>query len=419
MSLLKVNEVQNYNGSSLALTASTVSTSAQLNTGGNISVTGSINVSDDSTTRSNLGLGSMATQNANAVAITGGTISGITAYPGRNRLINGSFQIAQRNTSFSGGTDNADDTYTLDRWYVLSEGNDSIDVTQQSDSPDSNGKSIRLDVETTGEKFGIAQIIEGQNCIGAIGNTCTLSFYAKVSNVRIDTVKAAIIAWSGTEDTVTSDIISAWNADGTTPTLIANATFENTPADLSVTASWARYELSANIDTASTKNIIIFIWSDDATNAQAGDLLYLTNVQFEAATSVATPFEHRPISVELSLCQRYCQKSYDLSTAPGTDVSSTYLGLHFSNGISDGQTSQNVPFTIHVNPRMRSQPTFYYYSVEGTVNRYNTFTGGGMSRSETSSALSASYRGESKVSGYAGPGAGNSYGFCYLLTSEL
>jgi len=308
MSLLKTNEIQNYNGSSLTLTASTVSTSAQLNTGGNISVTGSLNVSDDSTTRTNLGLGTIATQAADNVAITGGNISGITAYPGRNRLINGSFQIAQRNTSFSGGTDNADDTYTLDRWYVLSEGNDSIDVTQQSDSPDSNGKSIRLDVETTGEKFGIAQIIEGQNCIGAIGNTCTLSFYAKVSNARIDTVKAAIIAWSGTEDTVTSDIISAWNADGTTPTLIANATFENTPADLSVTTSWARYELSANIDTASTKNIIIFIWSNDATNPQAGDFLYLTNIQFEAATSVATPFEHRPYGVELALCQRYYEK---------------------------------------------------------------------------------------------------------------
>lgn len=78
MSLLKVNEVQNYNGSSLTLTASTVSTSAQLNTGGNISVTGSINVSDDSTTRSNLGLGSIATQAADSVDIDGGTIDGTT-----------------------------------------------------------------------------------------------------------------------------------------------------------------------------------------------------------------------------------------------------------------------------------------------------------------------------------------------------
>lgn len=78
MSLLKVNEVQNYNGSSLTLTASTVSTSAQLNTGGNISVTGSINVSDDSTTRSNLGLGSIATQASDNVTITGGNISNAT-----------------------------------------------------------------------------------------------------------------------------------------------------------------------------------------------------------------------------------------------------------------------------------------------------------------------------------------------------
>jgi len=73
MSLLKTNEIQNYNGSSLTLTASTVSTSAQLNTGGNISVTGSLNVSDDSTTRTNLGLGTIATQDADSIAVTGGT----------------------------------------------------------------------------------------------------------------------------------------------------------------------------------------------------------------------------------------------------------------------------------------------------------------------------------------------------------
>jgi len=73
MSLLKTNEIQNYNGSSLTLTASTVSTSAQLNTGGNISVTGSLNVSDDSTTRTNLGLGTIATQDSDSTTVTGGT----------------------------------------------------------------------------------------------------------------------------------------------------------------------------------------------------------------------------------------------------------------------------------------------------------------------------------------------------------
>jgi len=76
MSLLKTNEIQNYNGSSLTLTASTVSTSAQLNTGGNISVTGSLNVSDDSTTRTNLGLGTISTQDSDSITVTGGSVTG-------------------------------------------------------------------------------------------------------------------------------------------------------------------------------------------------------------------------------------------------------------------------------------------------------------------------------------------------------
>ena len=102
MSLLKTNEIQNYNGSSLTLTASTVSTSAQLNTGGNVSVTGSLNVSDDSTTRTNLGLGTMATQNANAVAITGGTINTVQPATGQSLTI----KDEDGNTAITIGTDN-------------------------------------------------------------------------------------------------------------------------------------------------------------------------------------------------------------------------------------------------------------------------------------------------------------------------
>ena len=107
MSLLKTNEIQNYNGSSLTLTASTVSTSAQLNTGGNISVTGSLNVSDDSTTRTNLGLGTMATQNANAVAITGGTINTVQPATGQSLTI----KDEDGNTAITIATDNTAASY--------------------------------------------------------------------------------------------------------------------------------------------------------------------------------------------------------------------------------------------------------------------------------------------------------------------
>jgi hypothetical protein len=232
-------------------------------------------------------------------SVNGGPLAGF-----RNAIINGNFAIGQRGTTFASSANN-NDAYTLDHWYILSDGNDAIDVTRETSVVPANQKyAIALDVETANKKFGIAQIIESDNCVGLTGGTVTLSFKAKVSaTTKLDNVKAAVVAWSGTADTVTSDIISAWGAEGTNPTLIANATYENTPANLSVTTSYATYSLTANIDTASTTNIIVFIWSD-VTDTTAGDFLYLTDVQLEPG-SVATPFERRPIRTELALCQRY------------------------------------------------------------------------------------------------------------------
>ena len=253
--------------------------------------------------------------NIDAGAITSGTLNtariaddSITNdkldNPGRrNLIINGDMTIAQRATSFTSGSNN-NDAYTLDRFYILSDGNDIIDVTQSTEVPSTALNSIALDVETVNKKFGIAQIIENKNCTGLIGNTVTLSFEAKVSaTTKLDNVKAAIVAWDGTADSVTSDIISAWGAEDTNPTLIANATYENTPANLNVTTSWAKYSVSGTVDTSGAKNIIVFIWSD-VTDTTAGDFLYITNVQLELG-STASDFEHKSFGEELVLCQRY------------------------------------------------------------------------------------------------------------------
>ena len=263
----------------------------------------------------------------------------------KNRIINGSFNIAQRGTSFVSGA-NDDDTYNLDRWYVLSDGNDAVDITQTTTVPTGAKYSIGLDVETVNKKFGIAQIIENVNCYDAIGGNVTLSFQAKVSaTTKLDNVKCAVIAWSGTADTVTSDIISAWGAEGTNPTLIANATYENTPANLNVTTSFATYSVTANVDTASTANIIVFIWSD-VTDTTAGDFLYITNTQLEIGTS-ATPFERRLYNQELAACQRYCAKIAN----SGSNTVERFGTGYFENSTT-GYALIQFPVT------MRSQPTF-------------------------------------------------------------
>ena len=263
----------------------------------------------------------------NTATINGMTPTGPSLQGFRNRLFNGSYAVAQRGTTFASGSNN-DDTYNLDRWYVLSDGNDIVDITQNTAAAPTDQKyCIALDVETTAKKFGIAQIIENINCADLQGQTVTLSFQAKVSaTTKLDNVKCAIVAWSGTADSVTSDIISAWGAEGTNPTLIANATYENSPANLNVTTDWATYTVSAPIDTASTNNVIVFIWSD-VTDTTAGDFLYLAGVQLEAG-AVATPFERRPYGTELALCQRYYARmsAYSGLTGTGAELSGVVYG---------------------------------------------------------------------------------------------
>ena len=277
------------------------------------------------------------------------------ALTNRNHLINGAFAIGQRGTSFT-STDSAnnDDTYVLDRWYILSDGNDIIDVSQETTTIPTNGNyAIALDVETANKKFGIAQIIEGKNCTGLIGEEVTLSFKAKVSDTsKLDNVKAAIIAWSSTEDSVTSDVASAWGNEGTNPTLASNLTYENTPANLSVTTSYATYSVTATIDTSSTTNIIVFIWSD-VTDTTAGHFLYITDVQLERGGN-ATPFEHRSFGEEEQRCLRYFYKI-------SSDVAYPYAF----------QYNANYRFNVvHFPVRMRAVPAETVTYSGGTATEY-------------------------------------------------
>ena len=307
------------------------------------------------------------------VGVTGATGN---SGPNKNYLINGSFAISQRATSFASGANN-DDAYTLDRWYILSDGNDAIDVTQDTTTVPTNGQfAIALDVETVNKKFGIAQIIENKNCLGLIGNTVTFSFKAKVSaTTKLDNVKAAIVSWSGTADTVTSDIISAWGAEGTNPTLIANATFENTPANLNVTTSYATYSVTAAIDTASTKNVIVFIWSD-VTDTTAGDFLYISEAKLELGSS-ATAFDYagNSFSNELMQCQRYFSTSipegYTVTNFPGVG-SGTPGAAMYATGSNDAFGNWMLPVP------MRATPTTTIYSgtnrTSGSVRSATTGT---------------------------------------------
>jgi hypothetical protein len=343
--------------------------------------------------------------------VTGATGPTGSSAPNNNYLINGSFAVSQRGTSFASGANN-NDAYTLDRWYILSDGNDAIDVTQDTSTVPTNGQfAIALDVETANKKFGIAQIIENKNCLGLIGNTATFSFKAKVSaTTKLDNVKAAIVAWSGTSDSVTSDIISAWGAEGTNPTLIANATFENTPANLNVTTSYATYSVTAAIDTASTKNVIVFIWSD-VTDTTAGDFLYISEAKLEIGSS-ATAFDgvRNSFSNELALCQRY----YYLHASG----SGKTIGIGFNASATAYFAGIHFPVTMRDTPNLVSTTGTDYYSMDrnGATDSVNSLT---IQRASTTATTVFNDTQVSGTSGQAGYVYSNNASASVAFNAEL
>jgi hypothetical protein len=245
---------------------------------------------------------------ADGTAVVGAAAGGSVT----NLIINPDFSIRSRGITFTTGTvfTNDDDVYLLDQWLLLSDGNDIVDVTREVDAFAGFKYSIKLDVETASKKFGICQILENVHAENIIGGTCSLSFTAKVNDIsagRLDNIKAVVLSWDSTSDTVTSDVVSAWGAEDTTPTWATNWTAENTPANLSVTTTAARYTIeNISIDTVSAKNIAVFIWADGLTGTVT-DTLEITGVQLETGASANTVVPS-DFSKEYIRCARYSWK---------------------------------------------------------------------------------------------------------------
>lgn len=242
----------------------------------------------------------------------------------KNILINGGMQIWQRNTSFTSSTTypNNDDAYTADRVNLLSDGNNVVSISRQTSSPPAGSKSfLRATVVTANKKFGIFLPLEGMDSIPLQGKNLSLSFQAKTTAAAIRHIRAAVVSWTGTEDSITSDIISSWAAEGANPTLVANWTYENTPSDLSLTTSWQLFEIeNIAMDTASIKNVGVFIWVDDA-DAAVNDIFEIGQIKLEDSAT-ATAYQEPLFVDELVRCLRYYQKSFDYATAVAQNAGS-------------------------------------------------------------------------------------------------
>lgn len=199
----------------------------------------------------------------------------------------------------------SNDVYFADRWYALTElGNVTPSVMTDPESGYPFGTRLTQS-NATAQRFGFAQIIEGRNCKHLRGWSGVLGARVRASGSQ--TIRYAILGWTGTEDTVTSDVVNNWSSASFTAGgfFISSNLSVLAVGSQAVTANtWTSLpDLFASMGT-SFNNIIVMVWTE---SAQAQNFtLDWDWVQFERG-SVLTPPDWRG-TAELALCRRYALK---------------------------------------------------------------------------------------------------------------
>jgi len=231
----------------------------------------------------------------------GNTVAPASSYMFRNKIINGNFDIWQRGTSqTSTGWQSAD------RWRLNLISSGSTTLSQQAfdlgqtEVPGNPKYYARLEVTTdssSSENINLRISIEDVNTLA--GKTATLSFWAKADS----------------DKDIVSEFYQVFGTDGSDAVAYIGNTTHN------LTTSWKKFTATVLIPSISEKivgsvnnylGLYLYLSvgtdKDDRTNSlgnQSGTF-DIAQVQLEEGP-VATPFEHRPISVEETLCRRYFQ----------------------------------------------------------------------------------------------------------------
>jgi hypothetical protein len=227
-----------------------------------------------------------------------------TLAAGQQIARNGSFAIAQRSMPT---TDNA---YCLDGWRLLMENANGVVVSQiTGDVPLGAGYACQLVVGSGNNgKFGIFSPIENKDMLHLRGGVCSLRTRLKATAGLTDgtgKIRQAILYWTGTADSVASDPISSWGAEGTNPTLSGSWNYANTPAAIAVTTTWDDYLLENVSIPSNATNIAIFIWSDDRGTTTTTDYLLVGGGLTLTQGAYAAPAIILAHADELQRAQRY------------------------------------------------------------------------------------------------------------------
>lgn len=292
----------------------------------------------------------------------------------RNKIINGGFDIWQRGPTPPYGND-----YTADRWLGQLSG-------------------MGINWLATRQAFTAGNAISGQEppyflrqtvtSAGFDGASTYISFEQRIEDVRTCAGQNMSVSFyaksnSGTKN-LGIDLYQNFGTSGSTSVQGIGA------KKVTLTTSWQKFTITTIVPSISGKTVnansylALRFWLSAGTdyNAYNGSLGYQETGTFDfwgvqvEQNLQPTPFEQRPIGVELALCQRYYYQSarygttFTLGDANPPPIAQYSSAAKIANAWWWYQAQLPVP--------MRAAPTPYFSDGAGTVGKlmFATDTGG-------------------------------------------
>jgi hypothetical protein len=308
----------------------------------------------------------MSTLNVDRIVdSSGGVLSPISSVF-KNRIINGGMVLDQRNAGASvTGNDNV---YGVDRFRVQVSQSSKFTMQQNAGSvtPPTgfrNYLGITSSAATSvgsSDYFILQQRIEGFNTADLMwgttnAKTITLSFWVRSS--LTGTFGGSLQNDSQDRSypfTYTISVADTWEYKTITIAGDTSGTWLTTNG-MGIKVVWGLGVGSTFSGTAGAWNSNNNFSATGATSVVGtnGATFYITGVQLEVGTQ-ATSFEYRQFGTELTLCQRYFERSYNIGTAIGT------FGAGFSS--TTLQNSTEGPSGVIFKVTKRTGPTMVMYN---------------------------------------------------------
>lgn len=293
--------------------------------------------------------------------------------------INGSMDVDQEH---AGNAVAAAVGYVIDGWWVEKVGTMAMTVQQVADAPAGLTNSIKVTVGTAEASLGsgdyaiVKQRIEGYRTARlSFGNgnaqPLSIGFWTKIH--RPGTYGGAISNGGQSRNyifTFTQNVADTWEFKTATIPGDVTGTWVGNTNGIGLDVRFCIAAGSGLVGTANTWSAINCMGPIGSTNGiaattdvfQLSGLIVLPGIEFPSASRA--PFIMRPYDQELMLCKRYFEKSYDIGTAVGSNVSNGSMFYPVPSATINNYQIYGV--ILHAVTK-RITPTVSFWSIAGTA----------------------------------------------------